>query len=155
MRPNADAAVHRDHFKSLIEADTPMIKLDVRDDPRVFPFGKVLRRLCLDELPQLINVFRGEMSLVGPRPCMPYEARHYKPRQRRRFAAVPGMTGLWQVSGKNRTTFNEMISLDIEYAGRVSFLLDMKILFKTIPSILSEPVDGVIRTTAAPLRKSA
>jgi lipopolysaccharide/colanic/teichoic acid biosynthesis glycosyltransferase len=138
MRPDANPASHQDHLKSLIAADTPMIKLDVGDDPRIFPFGRILRRCYLDELPQLINVLRGEMSLVGPRPCMPYEAAHYKSWHKRRFAAVPGMTGLWQVSGKNKTTFSEMIFLDVFYASRVSFLLDAKILLSTIPAILAE-----------------
>jgi lipopolysaccharide/colanic/teichoic acid biosynthesis glycosyltransferase len=139
MRPDVDTTSHQAHFASLIDTDAPMVKLDAKNDPRVFPLGRMLRRCCVDELPQLFNVLRGEMSLVGPRPCMPYEAEQYKPWQRSRFNAVPGMTGLWQVSGKNRTTFTEMIQMDIEYANRVSLPLDLKILIKTVPSIFTTP----------------
>ena len=97
-----------------MDSNTPMTKMDSKGDPRIIPFGWLLRSSGLDELPQLINVLRGEMSLVGPRPCLPYEYDRYLPWQRERFAAVPGLTGLWQVSGKNRTTFVEMIQLDIK-----------------------------------------
>jgi exopolysaccharide production protein ExoY len=145
MRLNADAGVHQDHLKTLITSDKPMTKLDVDADPRIFPAGKFIRRCYLDELPQLINVLRGEMSLVGPRPCLPYEAQQYKQWHRGRFQAAPGMTGLWQVSGKNRTTFAQMIRLDIAYAQRMSFLLDIRILLKTLPAILSELMDRVAR----------
>jgi len=138
MRQNADHSVHQQHLKRLIEMDMPMMKLDSAADPRVFPLGKLIRRSYIDELPQLINVFRGEMSLVGPRPCLPYEAERFKPWQRARFRILPGMTGLWQVSGKNRTTFTQMIEFDIEYADRLSFWLDAKILLKTVPVIVSE-----------------
>ena len=89
-------------------------------------------------MPQLFNVLRGDMSLVGPRPCVPYEYENYSPRHRQRFQALPGLTGLWQVSGKNRTTFEEMIDLDIRYARNKSLWLDLKILFKTLPAILSQ-----------------
>src|SRR5437762_7661805 len=125
MHVGADVAPHRAYLADLITRDIPMIKLDIVDDPRVFPFAKFLRRTCLDELPQLINVLRGEMSMVGPRPCMTYEADQYLGWQKQRFTAMPGITGLWQVSGKNRTTFTEMIRLDIEYANDVSFARDM------------------------------
>src|SRR5947207_4546049 len=108
MRVNADAGPHQNHLNELIATDTPMVKLDTRNDPRVFPFGRILRNTCLDELPQLINVLLGDMSLVGPRPCMAYEFQQYQDWQQRRFDAMPGITGLWQVSGKNKTTFTEM-----------------------------------------------
>jgi exopolysaccharide production protein ExoY len=84
----------------------------------------------------LFNVLNGEMSLIGPRPCLSYEAEQYLPWQRERFNAAPGLTGLWQVSGKNRTTFTRMIQLDIEYARNKSFWLDVKIIFKTVPALL-------------------
>jgi lipopolysaccharide/colanic/teichoic acid biosynthesis glycosyltransferase len=142
MRPDADSRLHQEHLNKLISMDIPMTKLDVHNDARVFPFGKIIRRYCLDELPQLINVLRGEMSLVGPRPCLPYEAAQCKAWQTRRFDAVPGITGLWQVSGKNKTTFTEMIRLDIAYASRISFWTDMRILLKTIPSILADAGDA-------------
>ena len=143
MHVGADAAPHRHYLEDLITRDIPMIKLDTVDDPRVFPFGKFLRRTCIDELPQLLNVLRGEMSLVGPRPCLPYEATQYNTWQMQRFEAMPGLTGLWQVSGKNRTTFSEMIRLDIAYTKHVSLLLDLKILLKTIPAIVAAETTGV------------
>jgi Sugar transferases involved in lipopolysaccharide synthesis len=101
----------------------------------------MLRSLGLDELPQIFNVIRGEMSLVGPRPCVPYEYANYTPQHRRRLEAVPGLTGLWQVNGKNRTTFQEMVDFDVSYSQNKSLLLDLKILFRTIPAIISQTKD--------------
>jgi len=121
-----------------MNSEAPMAKMDVRGDSRIIPFGRLLRSSGLDELPQLINVLKGEMSLVGPRPCLAYEADNYLPWQRERFDTVPGLTGLWQVSGKNRTTFNQMIRLDIAYVRRKSLLLDLTIIFKTIPALLDQ-----------------
>jgi lipopolysaccharide/colanic/teichoic acid biosynthesis glycosyltransferase len=138
MHVHADAGLHKGHLSRLMDSNLPMRKLDSAGDPRLIPCGLLLRSLGLDELPQLFNVLRGEMSLVGPRPCVPYEYENYTPRHRQRFRAVPGLTGLWQVSGKNRTTFEEMIDLDIRYARNKSVWLDLKILFKTIPAILSQ-----------------
>src|SRR5947209_5207648 len=135
MQVGADTTKHRDHTRQLINSQTPMIKLDAGSDPRLVPFGTVLRATGLDELPQLINVLKGEMSIVGPRPCIPYEYELYEPWQRRRFDAVPGLTGLWQVSGKNRTTFNQMVRLDIEYSERASLWLDLRIILKTLPAL--------------------
>ena len=135
MQVDADSKSHREHFQQLMCTEVPMTKLDAQKDPRLIPLGAFLRATGLDELPQLINVIRGEMSLVGPRPCIPYEYELYQPWQRRRFDAVPGLTGLWQVSGKNRTTFNEMIRLDIEYSERLSLWLDLKIILKTLPAL--------------------
>jgi exopolysaccharide production protein ExoY len=142
MQVNADSKSHRDHFRQLMGAEVPMTKLDARSDPRLIPLGAFLRATGLDELPQLINVVRGEMSLVGPRPCIPYEYDPYQPWQRRRFDAVPGLTGLWQVSGKNRTTFNEMIRLDIEYSERLSLWLDLKIILKTLPALWQQCLES-------------
>jgi lipopolysaccharide/colanic/teichoic acid biosynthesis glycosyltransferase len=132
---NAETSSHRDYTRQLISSEAPMTKLDARSDPRLIPLGAALRATGLDELPQLINVLRAEMSIVGPRPCIPYEYELYEPWQRRRCDAVPGLTGLWQVSGKNRTTFTEMIRLDIEYAERLSLWFDLKIILKTLPAI--------------------
>jgi exopolysaccharide production protein ExoY len=155
MEPNVDDRRHQEHLNRLIEMDIPMIKLDTADDPRVFPLGRMLRRYYIDELPQLINVFRGEMSLVGPRPCLPYEAAQLTPPQRARFRTLPGMTGLWQVSGKNRTTFSQMIQLDIAYADRLSILLDLKIILKTLPAIVAENMQRRSVKRSVPMRRSA
>src|SRR5579872_2016033 len=135
MSVNAETESHRRYAQELIKSDTRMVKLDERKDPRLIPLGSVLRACGLDELPQLLNVFRGEMSLVGPRPCIPYECEAYKTWHWQRFDAAPGLTGLWQVSGKNRTTFDQMVRLDIDYSRRLSFWLDVKIIFKTLPAL--------------------
>jgi lipopolysaccharide/colanic/teichoic acid biosynthesis glycosyltransferase len=115
-----------------------MVKMDARGDSRLIPGGRLIRASGLDELPQIINVFRGEMSVVGPRPCVPYEYEQYLPWQRARFNVVPGLTGLWQVSGKNRTTFEEMIRLDLRYAETRSLWLDLKIMVLTLPALLAQ-----------------
>jgi lipopolysaccharide/colanic/teichoic acid biosynthesis glycosyltransferase len=135
MQADAETDSHRDYTEQLMSASVPMLKLDAHKDPRLIPLGAALRATGLDELPQLINVVRGEMSLVGPRPCITYEFDRYRPEQRRRLDAVPGLTGLWQVSGKNRTTFEEMIRLDVEYARRKSLWLDLSIMLKTLPAL--------------------
>ena len=131
MRVGANLQVHQDHFKQLIVSNAAMVKLDSLHDTRLIPGGWLLRASGLDELPQLINVLRGDMSLVGPRPCIPSEFEQFLPWQRERITAVPGLTGLWQVSGKNRTTFDEMIRWDIHYARNVSLLLNLKIIALT------------------------
>jgi lipopolysaccharide/colanic/teichoic acid biosynthesis glycosyltransferase len=136
MHCGAETVSHQGHLQQLINSDAPMTKLDIAGDSRIIPFGTLLRSSGLDELPQLINVLKGEMSLVGPRPCLPYEAERYLPWQKERFNAAPGLTGLWQVSGKNRTTFTRMIQLDIEYAQNKSLWLDFKIIFLTVPTLL-------------------
>jgi exopolysaccharide production protein ExoY len=141
MQEDAETRSHCDHFRRLMECEVPMTKLDSRNDPRLIPLGSLLRATGLDELPQIINVLRGEMSLVGPRPSIPYEYENYQPWQRRRFDAVPGLTGLWQVSGKNRTTFNEMIHLDIEYSERLSLWLDLRIILRTLPALWEQCLD--------------
>jgi lipopolysaccharide/colanic/teichoic acid biosynthesis glycosyltransferase len=153
MEVNAETISHRNHTEQLIRSQAPMVKLDAQSDPRLIPFGTVLRATGLDELPQLLNVLRGEMSIVGPRPCIPYEYELYEPWQRDRFNAVPGLTGLWQVSGKNRTTFNEMIRLDIEYSERMSLWLDVMIILKTLPALWVQCQDTrAKRKEAAPRR---
>jgi lipopolysaccharide/colanic/teichoic acid biosynthesis glycosyltransferase len=105
-------------------------------DPRVTRVGRILRRSSLDELPQLWNVLRGEMSLVGPRPPIPYEVEHYPPDWLGRFAVKPGITGLWQVSGRSQVTLDEMVRLDIEYARRRTLWLNLWILVRTVPAVL-------------------
>lgn len=136
MFVNADTGIHQGHLNQLMNSDVPMMKMDSQGDPRIIPFGRLLRASGLDELPQLINVFCGDMSLVGPRPCVSYEYEKYLPWQRERFNTLPGLTGLWQVSGKNRTTFTEMIELDIKYARNKTLWMDLKIIFKTVPALL-------------------
>jgi exopolysaccharide biosynthesis polyprenyl glycosylphosphotransferase len=130
-----DAEDLRNDLIHLNEMSGPVFKL--RSDPRVTAFGRFLRRFSLDELPQLWNVLRGEMSLVGPRPPIPEEVAHYKRWQRRRLAMKPGMTCLWQVSGRNELDFDRWMELDLEYIDSWSPLLDFKILFRTIPAVLS------------------
>jgi lipopolysaccharide/colanic/teichoic acid biosynthesis glycosyltransferase len=141
MKVGADSTNHLAHFKELVGSNAPMEKLDARGDSRLIPGAWLIRASGLDELPQFINVLRGEMSLVGPRPCLPAEYDSYAPWQRKRFAAMPGLTGLWQVSGKNRTTFDEMIQLDLRYAQTKSFGLDLWIMFTTAPAMITQMVD--------------
>ena len=138
MFVGADAVVHQGHLRHLMDSNTPMTKMDSEGDPRIIPFGLLLRSSGLDELPQLINVLRGEMSLVGPRPCLPYEYDKYLPWQKERFTSLPGLTGLWQVSGKNRTTFVEMIQLDIKYAREKSLWFDLIVLLRTFPALITQ-----------------
>lgn len=148
MTDRCSVVRHRQYLKALIgggaaapEGGDAMVKLDACN-PDIFPFGRLLRRTYLDELPQLINVLRGEMSLVGPRPPIPYEVAAYYGWHNGRFDAVPGMTGLWQVSGKNRLSFAEMVRLDIRYARTLSPWLDLKILLATPFAILRDVWDG-------------
>jgi len=138
MKVNADCDTHRRHLADLMRSDAPMVKMDANGDPRLIPLGKILRATGMDELPQLLNVLGGEMSLVGPRPCLPYEFESYLPEQKRRFDSLPGLTGLWQVSGKNKTTFSEMIAFDIKYAETKSLWLDLRIMARTLPAILTQ-----------------
>jgi lipopolysaccharide/colanic/teichoic acid biosynthesis glycosyltransferase len=131
MKLDAETQTHQRHFEELMRKNFPMTKLDSFGDSRLAPFGRILRATGLDELPQIFNVLRGEMSLVGPRPCLPNEFGKYEPWQRKRVNCLPGLTGLWQVSGKNKTTFNEMIRMDLSYLNNISLLLDLQIIFKT------------------------
>ncbi|MBI3853217.1 MAG: sugar transferase [Verrucomicrobia bacterium] len=138
MVVGADTTVHQGHLNHLMSSDVPMVKMDTQGDPRLIPLGLLLRSSGLDELPQIINVLLGDMSLVGPRPCLPYEYDKYLPWQRERFNTLPGLTGLWQVSGKNRTTFVEMIQLDINYVRNKNLWLDFKIILRTIPALIMQ-----------------
>jgi lipopolysaccharide/colanic/teichoic acid biosynthesis glycosyltransferase len=143
MKVNAETHIHEAYLEHLIISDRPMIKLDATGDPRLILGGKFLRATGLDELPQIFNVLKGEMSLVGPRPCTVGEFERYAPEQRARVNALPGLTGLWQVNGKNWTTFRQMIEMDIFYARNISFSLDIKILLRTLPAIVSQLFDSV------------
>ncbi len=131
MHVQADTTAHESYVEELMRSDKPMLKLDWRGDRRLIPGARIIRSLGLDELPQLINILKGEMSLVGPRPCTPGELRHYRSDQMDRFLVPPGITGYWQVNGKNNTTFSEMIRLDSYYAQRMSLRLDLWILLRT------------------------
>ncbi len=128
------AEEQQDMLAEFNEADGPIFK--IKDDPRLTRVGRILRRMSLDELPQLVNVLRGEMSLVGPRPPIPSEVEKYQEWHKKRLEAPPGMTGLWQVSGRSRLSFDEMVLLDIYYIENWSLWLDLKILLRTIPKVL-------------------
>jgi exopolysaccharide biosynthesis polyprenyl glycosylphosphotransferase len=122
-------------LSKLNELDGPVFKIS--NDPRMTKIGKFIRKTSLDELPQLFNVLRGEMSLVGPRPPLPNEVEEYEQWQRRKLDVLPGMTCLWQISGRNMIGFREWMRLDIEYVENCSFGLDIKILLRTIPAVIS------------------
>ena len=145
MKVNAETSSHELHLASLMGNNSPMTKLDAAGDPRLIPLGRIFRATGLDELPQIFNVIRGEMSLVGPRPCLPYEFQRYEPWQQERVNAAPGLTGYWQVNGKNKTTFSEMIDMDIYYSQNMSLSLDLGIIFKTIPAIIQQVLEAQTR----------
>jgi exopolysaccharide biosynthesis polyprenyl glycosylphosphotransferase len=129
-----DAETKRAELEALNEADGPLFK--IKEDPRTTWLGRRLRRLSLDELPQFYNVLRGEMSLIGPRPAIPAEVKQYQEWQKRRLEVSPGMTGLWQVSGRSELTFDEMTLLDIYYIENWTPALDAKIFLQTIPRVI-------------------
>jgi exopolysaccharide production protein ExoY len=146
MKVNVETQSHERYLEQLIHANRPMTKLDAAGDPRIIPGGRILRATGLDELPQLFNVFRGDMSLVGPRPCTPHEFSRYLPWQQERVNAAPGLTGYWQVNGKNKTTFTEMINMDIFYTKNMSLWLDLTIMFKTFPAVMAQVTETRVRT---------
>ena len=150
MKVSAETQTHERYYEELIRTNCAMTKLDANGDPRLAPFGRILRASGLDELPQIFNVLAGEMSLVGPRPCIPNEFANYEPWQRERVNGLPGLTGLWQVSGKNKTTFNEMIRMDLAYLHNMSLLLDLKIIFKTAATIARQVIECRQTSHAAP-----
>jgi len=129
-----EAELIKQHLKDLNEADGPLFK--IRNDPRLTRVGRILRRFSLDELPQLVNVLRGEMSLVGPRPALPEEVAQYEPWHHKRLTVTPGITGLWQISGRSDLSFDEMMLLDVYYVENWSLLLDLRILLLTIPKVI-------------------
>ena len=135
MYVNNDQAAHKKLVSSLIHSGvTPGHKLT--NDRRITPIGHYLRKFSLDELPQLFNVLKGEMSLIGPRPCLTYEYNEYKPWHKKRCSIRPGISGLWQVTGRSEVSFNDMIILDLYYIENFSIWLDFKIFLKTIPTVL-------------------
>ncbi len=148
MRTDTDDELHRRYVLGLLrseeneppatepEPDDNVVAFKLHDDPRVTRVGRWIRATTLDELPQFVNVVRGEMSLVGPRPEVPYALEAYEPWQHERFSVRPGLTGLWQVSGRGDLSPREMLALDVEYARRRSLRLDAEILLRTIPAVL-------------------
>lgn len=138
MHANNDSAIHRTYATKWIteghahEVDAKGALYKIKEDPRIIPIGGILRKYSIDELPQLFNVLNGDMSLIGPRPPIPYEVEVYREWHRRRFEGPPGITGLWQVSGRNRLSFDEMVKLDIEYLENWSIRRDLKILWRTM-----------------------
>lgn len=144
MAIDAQSQVHEEYMRAFITDDRHGLSHHsngdmnkMTDDPRVTPVGRFLRKFSLDELPQLWNVFKGDMSLVGPRPPIPYEVEMYDQRHLVRLSGPVGLTGLWQVSGRAHTTFEDMVNLDIAYNDRRSLWFDLKILFETIPAVVS------------------
>ncbi len=144
MVHNSDDTIHRQFAAMFIAGDESgcaasnagekVFKL--KRDPRITPIGAFLRRTSLDELPQLINIVKGEMSLVGPRPPIAYEIENYQPWHMERLKAVPGLTGLWQISGRSSVSFDDMVRLDIRYINEWSFRRDLAIIAKTVPVVL-------------------
>jgi lipopolysaccharide/colanic/teichoic acid biosynthesis glycosyltransferase len=142
MYQHNDDAGHRAYVAAMLAgvksgADGGRGIYKLTDDPRVTPLGRLLRKTSLDELPQLVNVVRGEMSLVGPRPVLPWEAKLFESRHQLRFGVKPGITGLWQVSGRNALTMQQALDLDVEYARHRTLVLDLMTLARTIPTVLS------------------
>ncbi len=139
MQMNNDDSIHREFVQELIQQNGEIKNGEIKkitDDPRITGIGKFLRKTSLDELPQLFNVIKGDMSLVGPRPCMQYEWDVYEKWHQRRLSVIPGCTGLWQVSGRSAVDFNDMVILDLFYIDNMSPLFDLKIMLKTIPVML-------------------
>jgi exopolysaccharide biosynthesis polyprenyl glycosylphosphotransferase len=144
MRQDADDSIHREFTRNFIEGRMSNSSLDEKapsvyklaHDPRVTSIGNFLRKTSLDELPQFINILKGEMTIVGPRPPLQYELEHYEEWHKLRLHVKPGLTGLWQVSGRSSVPFNEMVKLDLYYIEHWSLLLDLKIMLRTIPVML-------------------
>ena len=130
-----DAEQRLDILLGANERNGPVFKM--RQDPRVTRVGRILRKCSFDELPQLINILRGEMSLVGPRPALPREVALYSPEQHLRLSVTPGLTGLWQVSGRANLTFEQAMDLDLEYIRRQSFALNVVLIARTVPAVLT------------------
>lgn len=142
MFHNVDQSLHQEHIRAFTQgqlepASEGDARFKIQDDPRITRVGHVLRRTSIDELPQLLNVLRGEMSLVGPRPVPEYEVAEYDEWHYERLHALPGITGLWQVHGRGRTTFDEMVTMDIEYVRTCNLWVDIKLLLRTIPAAIT------------------
>lgn len=136
MQVNADTNLHKEYVQSLIQKnlgpeDLGKVTLKLEADPRITGLGKILRTHGLDELPQLINVLRGEMSIVGPRPSLDYELEVYEDWHKKRLLVLPGITGVWQVTAHNAVPFNEMVKIDIDYIQKANLWLDLKVMLLT------------------------
>jgi lipopolysaccharide/colanic/teichoic acid biosynthesis glycosyltransferase len=131
----ADAESRRRALQHLNEMDGPVFK--IKHDPRITPVGAFIRKFSIDELPQLVNVLHGDMSIVGPRPPVPSEVEVYSQRERGRLAVQPGLTCLWQVNGRNNIAFNRWIELDLHYIETMSFMNDVRIVLKTVPAVIT------------------
>ncbi len=140
MLAGGDDTAHREFVADFIQADAKDNQGEairkITDDPRITAIGRILRKTSIDELPQLFNVLKGDMSLVGPRPCMPYELEQYQEWHRRRLSVIPGCTGLWQVAGRSAVDFNDMVILDLFYIDNMSPLFDLRIILRTLPVML-------------------
>ncbi len=138
MRRASSDEIHRAYVQALLRGEAPTVDglYKLGHDARITRVGGVMRKLSIDELPQLVNVLRGDMSLVGPRPALPWEAELIPDWSKARFQVPPGITGLWQVSGRNRLTMLEGLQLDLEYVQRRSIWLDVRILARTVPALL-------------------
>jgi lipopolysaccharide/colanic/teichoic acid biosynthesis glycosyltransferase len=138
MHNNADEKMHKDQIRAYFNRELDEAKgIKLKNDPRITKVGHVLRLYSLDELPQLLNVLKRDMSIVGPRPVPVYEADLYKLWQSERLNSLPGITGLWQVSGRSEVSFDEQLRLDIRYVRNQSLLLNLKIMLKTIPVVIN------------------
>ena len=143
MVHNADQTLHKEYIKKWMagqqdESGDPNARFKLGHDPRVTRVGRFLRSTSLDEVPQLFNILKGEMSLVGPRPLPIYEIEQYQPHQLERLAATPGITGLWQIKGRGQVTFQEQVQMDIDYVRTQSLWLDLQILLLTVPAVLKQ-----------------
>ncbi len=142
MYMNADDSAHREAIKKYMNGAILNGNIDMEnmyklvDDPRVTRVGRFIRKTSIDELPQFFNVLRGEMTLVGPRPPLPYEVEEYSPRDCMRLSGKPGLTGTWQVYGRSRVTFKKMVEMDLEYLEQQSLLEDLKLIALTLPVML-------------------
>jgi lipopolysaccharide/colanic/teichoic acid biosynthesis glycosyltransferase len=142
MHAGCDDAIHREYVRKLLTDDRPPVGgakglYKLESDPRVTRVGRLLRRTSLDELPQLLNVVKGDMSLVGPRPALPYEAELFSKTHNARFLVAPGVTGLWQICGRSKLPMNQGLDLDVEDVQGRSFWLDLRILIKTVPAVFT------------------
>jgi exopolysaccharide biosynthesis polyprenyl glycosylphosphotransferase len=143
MQQNSDSSIHKQYVTKLIKGqikneDGNRKVLKLTNDNRITPIGKIIRKYSLDELPQLINVLKGDMSLIGPRPCLPYEYEAYEEWHKKRVAVRPGISGLWQVTGRSEVSFEDMILLDLYYIYNQSFSLDLSILFETLFVVMNK-----------------